>query len=171
MYNAVPSSPSGARASSCLCAPFRAFRFARPCLGRQPGCISPDTAPGAVENGSTRPFSAGLTAHHEQQEEKRSNYSPVLRLGAPAGAQRSGSGGERTPARRRAFRSATAAKRRRLARRWHSGASVFSPLGGNKRCATCADAAGRRRNETTRAGSSCLLSIRRVKYPPPRPCS
>ena len=30
--------------------------------------------------------------------------------GAPAGAQRSGSGGERTPARRRAFRSATAAK-------------------------------------------------------------
>ena len=37
--------------------------------------------------------------------------------GAPAGAQRSGAGGERTPARRRAFRSATAAKRRLLARR------------------------------------------------------
>ena len=48
MYNAVPSSPSGARISSCLCAPFRAFRFARPCLGRHPSRFSLDTAPGAV---------------------------------------------------------------------------------------------------------------------------
>ena len=41
MYNGVPPSPSGARISSCLCAPFRAFRFARPYLGRHPGCFAP----------------------------------------------------------------------------------------------------------------------------------
>ena len=34
-------SPNGARISSCLCAPFRAFRFARPYLGRHPGCFAP----------------------------------------------------------------------------------------------------------------------------------
>ena len=91
MYSRVPPSPSGARISSCLCAPFRAFRFARPCLGGHPGCFAPDTAPGAVGNGSTSPFPqvtaapqghflgpSGLTAHHEQQEEKRSSYSLVL---------------------------------------------------------------------------------------------
>ena len=48
MYSKVHASHSGAWISSCLCAPFRAFRFARPCLGRHPSRFSLDTAPGAV---------------------------------------------------------------------------------------------------------------------------
>ena len=77
MYNIVLTSPSGAWASSCLCAPSRAFRFARPCLGGHPGCFSLDTAPGAAGNGSWV-LSPKSPPHHEQQEEKRSNYSLVL---------------------------------------------------------------------------------------------
>ena len=85
MYSRVPPSHSGAWVSSCLCAPSRAFRFARPCLGRQPSRISPisrlvrrlavqvSTAPQGHFLGPS-----GLTAHHEQQEGKRSNCSLVL---------------------------------------------------------------------------------------------
>ena len=56
MYNGVPFSPSGAWISPCLCAPSRAFRFARPCPGRHPGCFSPDTAPGAAGEGAGFPI-------------------------------------------------------------------------------------------------------------------
>ena len=49
-----------------------------------------------------------------------SKAMPTRRLGAPAGAQRSGSGGERR----------------------RNGVSAFSPIGGNKRYAVCADEAG-----------------------------
>ena len=77
MYSIVLPSPSGAWASSCLCAPFRAFRFARPCLVGHPNGFSSDTAPGAVGNGSwflSRKFLPG----HKLQEIKRSNYHLVL---------------------------------------------------------------------------------------------
>ena len=56
MYNGVIPSLTGAWASPCPCAPFRAFRFARPCPGRHPGCFSPDTAPGAAGEGAGFPI-------------------------------------------------------------------------------------------------------------------
>ena len=56
MYNKVPASPSGAWASSCLCASFRAFRFARPYLGGQQSHFSPLTAPAAVGEGAGFPI-------------------------------------------------------------------------------------------------------------------
>ncbi len=57
MYNIVPAPLTGAWISFCLCASFRAFRFARPYPDRYPGLFSPDTAPGAVGNASTSLFS------------------------------------------------------------------------------------------------------------------
>ena len=52
MYSRVPPPLTGAWASSCLCASFRAFRFARPYLGGQQSHFSPLTAPGAAGKGS-----------------------------------------------------------------------------------------------------------------------
>ena len=52
MYSIVLPSPSGARASPCFRAPFRAFRFARPYLGGQQSHFSPLTAPAAAGKGS-----------------------------------------------------------------------------------------------------------------------
>ena len=77
MYNGAIPSRSGAWELSCLCAPFRAFRFARPYLGRHSGRFSPYTAPGAAGNGSWV-LSPKSPPHHEQQENPRSSYSPVL---------------------------------------------------------------------------------------------
>ena len=53
MYSIVLPSPSGARASSCLCAPFRALG---PAWGRHPGRFSPYTAPAAVGEGAGFPI-------------------------------------------------------------------------------------------------------------------
>ena len=66
MYNEVPASPSGAWASPCLCAPFRAFRCARPFLGGHPGCFSHLTAPGAVV-GETQVSAAPWTAREVEK--------------------------------------------------------------------------------------------------------
>ena len=77
MYSKELSSPSGAWASSCLCAPFRAFRFARPCPGRYLDIFSPDTAPGAVGEGRWF-LSCKFTPHHKQQEKPRNYYFPIL---------------------------------------------------------------------------------------------
>ena len=75
MYNGVPTSLTGAWISFCLCAPCRAFRFARPCLDMHPGRFSTDTAPAAAVEGAGSPKSP---PGHKQQEEKRSNYSLIL---------------------------------------------------------------------------------------------
>ncbi len=56
MYSIVLPSPSGARASPCFRAPFRAFRFARPYLGGQQSHFSPLTAPAAVGEGAGFPI-------------------------------------------------------------------------------------------------------------------
>ena len=72
MYSRVSTSLSGAWVSPCLCAPIRAFRFARPCLRRQPSRISP--IPRLVRRSAKPKFSP----HHGQQEEKRRNCSLVL---------------------------------------------------------------------------------------------
>ena len=52
MYNKVPASPSGAWASPCFRAPFRAFRFARPYLGGQQSHFSPLTVRRVIGAGS-----------------------------------------------------------------------------------------------------------------------
>ena len=72
MYSRVSTSLSGAWVSPYLCAPIRAFRFARPCLRRQPSRISP--IPRLVRRSAKPKFSP----HHGRQEKKRSNYSLVL---------------------------------------------------------------------------------------------
>ena len=77
MYNGTIPSRSGAWELSCLCAPFRAFRFARPCLGGHPNGFSSDTAPGAVGNGSWF-LSCKFLPDHKLQEIKRSYYHLVL---------------------------------------------------------------------------------------------
>ncbi len=77
MYSIVLISLTGAWASSCLCAPFRAFRFARPCPGRYLDIFSPDTAPGAVGEGRWF-LSCKFTPHHKQQEKPRNYYFPIL---------------------------------------------------------------------------------------------
>ena len=56
MYNIVPAPLTGAWISFCLCAPFRAFRFARPYLGGQQSHFSPLTAPAAVGEGAGFPI-------------------------------------------------------------------------------------------------------------------
>ena len=71
MYSIVLPSPSGAWASSCLCAPLRAFRFARPCLGGHPNGFS--SIPRLV-----RWLRFKFSLHHKLQEIKRSNCSLVL---------------------------------------------------------------------------------------------
>ena len=88
MYSRVPAPLTGAWISFCLCASFRALG---PTVWASKPLLPPDTAPGAVGNGSTSLFSqvsaapqghflgpSGLTAHHERQEKPRSNYSLVL---------------------------------------------------------------------------------------------
>ena len=72
MYSIVLTSPSGAWASSCLCAPFRAFRFARPYLGGQQSHFSPLTAPAAVGEG------AGFPIPHRTINSKRQREATAL---------------------------------------------------------------------------------------------
>ena len=63
---------NGAWASSCLCASFRAFRFARPYLGGQQSHFSPLTAPAAVGEG------AGFPIPHRTINSKRQREATAL---------------------------------------------------------------------------------------------
>ena len=56
MYSKELPTLTGAWISSCPCAPFRAFRFARPYLGGQQSHFSPLTAPAAVGEGAGFPI-------------------------------------------------------------------------------------------------------------------
>ena len=73
MYSKVPTSHSGARILSCLCAPFRALR---PCLGGHPNGFSP--IPRLL-----RRLRFKFAPHHKLQEMPRSNYSLVLGARGP----------------------------------------------------------------------------------------
>ena len=79
MYSKVPTSLTGARISSCLCAPLRALGPAQASIQAASPLI-----PRLV-----RRLRFKFSLHHKQQEIKRSNYFPILaahHFHRPAGA-------------------------------------------------------------------------------------
>ena len=58
--------PTGARASSCLCADFRAFRFTRRCLGGYPGRCASLAAPAWAGVGSRNSGSRRIGRQHRK---------------------------------------------------------------------------------------------------------